>query len=395
MDSYEDDAPHTLGSDAYDVVPRQARLQNVGPSYQQPPLHQEARADFEQMEAVRRAFFAGEEIERNDPRNIQVRFMYINTSEDAASRQLRQTEKLLYSIFIDGKATIHDLKVKIGKEFGFNVEAIQIHFRYKLIKDMVYIREISGIALDVDILLCITLGDPQIPFRNVIRQPLAGIRLNDIRTMNCKTGVRRNPTRKETYLYGRNFERFNIDEQKISEPVYIDFSSTVNRISKEYTGIMQRLPEIIATIYKQDFLNQTQAINDLAEFQRLVELETEFNYLYTEFVDAALYAVHFIIKNETPDINIDNLMGDEGSKFMVGGLFVRRAKSWMVCGKILDEKEPRIIKGSAGAHIDVNQVVNKIATLDVRTLAILRHRIPGLSIPLACIIDYYGLLFEV
>lgn len=126
-----------------------------------------------------------------------------------------------------------------------------------------------------------------------------------------------------------------------------------------------------------------------------MELETEFNYVYTEFVDAALHAVHFIIKNETPDINIDNLMGDEGSKFMVGGLFVRRAKSWMVCGKILDEKEPRIIKGSAGAHIDVNQVVNKIATLDVRTLAILRHRIPGLSIPLACIIDYYGLLFEV
>ena len=142
------------------------------------------------------------------------------------------------------------MKVKIGKEFGFNVEAIQIHFRYKLIKDLVYIREISGIALDVDILLCITLGDPQIPFRNVIRQSLAGIRLNDIRTMNCKTGVRRNPARKETYQYGRNFERFNIDEQKVPEPVYVDFSSTVDRISKEYTAIMQTLPNTVATIYQ-------------------------------------------------------------------------------------------------------------------------------------------------
>ena len=124
MDPADTDAPHNLGQDAYDIVPRQARFKNAGPTHQQPPLHQEARADFEQMEAVRRAFFASEEIERNDPRNIQVRFMYINTSEDAATRQLRQTDKLLYSTFIDGKATIHDLKVKIGKEFGFSIEAI-------------------------------------------------------------------------------------------------------------------------------------------------------------------------------------------------------------------------------------------------------------------------------
>ena len=79
---------------------------------------------------------------------------------------------------------------------------------------------------------------------------------------------------------------------------------------------------------------------------------------------------------------------------MVGGVFVRRAKNWMVNGKHLSEEEPRVMKGSAGTRIDVNSIVNKIATLDVRALSILRNRIPGLYIPLACIVDYYGTIFE-
>ena len=37
----------------------------------------------------------------------------------------------------------------------------------------------------------------------------------------------------------------------------------------------------------------------------------------------------------------------------------------------------------------------KIACLDVRALAILRHRIPSLVVPLACVVDYYGIVFEV
>ena len=66
---------------------------------------------------------------------------------------------------------------------------------------------------------------------------------------------------------------------------------------------------------------------------------------------------------------------------MVGGVFVRRAKNWSVNGKRLSEDEPRVMKGSAGTRIDVGSIVNKIATLDVRALSILRGRIPGLFIP--------------
>ena len=43
----------------------------------------------------------------------------------------------------------------------------------------------------------------------------------------------------------------------------------------------------------------------------------------------------------------------------------------------------------------VNEVSAKLASLDVRSLALLRHRVPNLVVPLACFVDYYGLTFEV
>ena len=43
----------------------------------------------------------------------------------------------------------------------------------------------------------------------------------------------------------------------------------------------------------------------------------------------------------------------------------------------------------------MNSTVSKIATLEVRVMSILRHQIPKLIIPLACVVDYYGLVFQV
>lgn len=41
------------------------------------------------------------------------------------------------------------------------------------------------------------------------------------------------------------------------------------------------------------------------------------------------------------------------------------------------------------------QISGKIASLDVRNMALLRNRLDQLVVPLACIVDYYGLKFEV
>jgi len=76
--------------------------------------------------------------------------------------------------------------------------------------------------------------------------------------------------------------------------------------------------------------------------------------LFDEFCDAALYAVHYIIKNNIPSLNLYNLYGDDGDKFMVGGLFVRHAKNWFVNGMKLSEDDPRVVKGISGTNLDVN-----------------------------------------
>ena len=57
------------------------------------------------------------------------------------------------------------------------------------------------------------------------------------------------------------------------------------------------------------------------------------NLLMDEFRDAALYAVHFIVKNHVAALNLYNIYGDDGDKFMAGGLLIRRAKDWYVNGK--------------------------------------------------------------
>jgi hypothetical protein len=46
-----------------------------------------------------------------------------------------------------------------------------------------------------------------------------------------------------------------------------------------------------------------------------------------------------------------------------------------------------------GSAIDMNYISRKIATFEIRALSLLRHRVPRLVIPLACIIDYYGAVY--
>ena len=54
--------------------------------------------------------------------------------------------------------------------------------------------------------------------------------------------------------------------------------------------------------------------------------------LMDDFKQAALYAVHMIVqKNPTP-LNLFNLYGDDGEKYAIGGMMLRRAKGWTVCG---------------------------------------------------------------
>ena len=89
-------------------------------------------------------------------------------------------------------------------------------------------------------------------------------------------------------------------------------------------------------------------------------------------------------------MNLLNLGGDGGERFLVGGVYVRRAQDWLVANKHLSDEIPM-----AGSNVNINKVVAKLAPLDVRALALLRFRIPKLVVPLACVVNYYGIVFEV
>jgi hypothetical protein len=53
-----------------------------------------------------------------------------------------------------------------------------------------------------------------------------------------------------------------------------------------------------------------------------------------------VYVVHYIIKSNLPGLNLLNVGGDGREKFMAGGLFVRRAKDWVITGKNLSDDMP-------------------------------------------------------
>jgi hypothetical protein len=76
---------------------------------------------------------------------------------------------------------------------------------------------------------------------------------------------------------------------------------------------------------------------------------------------------------------------------MVGGILIRRAIGWTVCGEYLDHKN------RFGIHkpsVDLVEINKKVAGLDSRNMSVLRNRIENLVVPLSCIVDYFGVRFE-
>lgn len=53
-----------------------------------------------------------------------------------------------------------------------------------------------------------------------------------------------------------------------------------------------------------------------------------------------------------------------------------------------------VVNSNPDASSNMTEVAGKVASLDVRNLALLRNRVERLVVPLACLVDYYGLRFE-
>lgn len=75
----------------------------------------------ENLQSIRQAFYEQEDIERQDPKTMQLRFILHNVFEDPSTGRQVHSPRQIYNMFIDKSSTIHDLKSKIGKEFGFGL----------------------------------------------------------------------------------------------------------------------------------------------------------------------------------------------------------------------------------------------------------------------------------
>lgn len=106
--------------------------------------------------------------------------------------------------------------------------------------------------------------------------------------------------------------------------------------------------------------------------------------------------MHSVCKRNPTPLNLHNLLGDGGDKYVVGGIFLRRAQGWTVSGQQFSQFEVRDDLDSLGYNInsDLGEISAKIAALDVRNAALMRNRIENLVVPLSCVVDYFGQRFH-
>jgi hypothetical protein len=193
-----------------------------------------------------------------------------------------------------------------------------------------------------------------------------------------------------------DINRFDIDLDKLAWPPYRDWTAEAAFLA----DILVKNKLVLLSDEQQFLMQQgvTRHLHDSPELAELAEAEAAFRKLAEEFRRASLYAVHCIIKKNPTPLNLFNLYGDEGDKFVIGGILVRRAKDWTVCGQPFTEAAKlhttAIGTGGDQGNTNLSEMLGKIASLDVRNLALMRNRLPRLVVPLATLVDYYGIKFE-
>lgn len=81
-------------------------------------------------------------------------------------------------------------------------------------------------------------------------------------------------------------------------------------------------------------------------------------------------------RNPEP-IETDSLYGRGGLKYVVGGILLRKAEGWLLKGKEIPKAN-----------------CCKMAKQNSRNLHFIRNRVLGMIVPLSCVVDYFGHVFE-
>jgi len=161
----------------------------------------------------------------------------------------------------------------------------------------------------------------------IVREPLDDIKIADVRLINS-----RDPKDSKADAFP---ESFDVDLDKLPWPIYRDWTAEAAYLSaiivKDKTALLGE---------EQQFLLQqgeTKQLHNNPYLAELAEAEAAFRKLCDEFKRASLYAVHMAVKRSPTPLNLFNLYGDDGDKFVIGGILIRRAKDWTICGQPFTE----------------------------------------------------------
>jgi len=190
------------------------------------------------------------------------------TQQDIAEGKDMQLDRKLYAFFVSKNSNMFDVKEKLKREFGFEANQVKFYFKYQEIKDSSYVLDIPEFDIEEDILLAITLGQPQIELDVILREPLEDIKVAEVRFLNSSD---------RTEPHKNIHDEFDVDQDKLPWPVYRDWTSELASLSE----IIVRNKEYLFSDEQHGFIMDglTAELHSSHHLAELVEAEAELNRL--------------------------------------------------------------------------------------------------------------------
>jgi len=317
---------------------------------------------------LKKEFQALDDRERLNPANVMVRVVFMHAFREQHKYEQFQLDRKLYGLFLHKNSNLLDVKERVQKEFGWDTDQTTFYHRYLPLLDRFHLFDIEDFDIEEDILICATIGEPQIKLKVILREPFPDIKVQDVKDLNCdgdEGGLYARAALQPRVFEDPALDTFSLDKEKLIWPAFREWTQELAELSEIIVKCKQSLLSHQSMIKLQQLDVSVLTANE--EMDKLVVAEQTLNKLMDDFKQASMYAVHLIVqKNPTP-LNLFNLYGDDGDKFIIGGLMIRKARGWTICGSQASGDNSKQAATSAS-----NEVQGKIAALNVRNLALLR-----------------------
>ena len=219
-----------------------------------------------------------------------VRVLFIN--EPGA----KSPQRKLFMFYLHKNSNINDLKAAIKLDFGWGISQLTVFFNYKEVNNHESLMKLENFDNEEDLLLVhINSKQPENKLEVILKPKMDDIKLEDVKYFNC--------SRDNDLIMDRD------DNTENGEfPNFVDWHLELCEINN-------------SIIYAKDELKRN--ITKKESLELLVEAENDFYKLMKEFQISAKKAVRTIVETQVTPLNIFNLCGEGGRKYVSGGMLIR------------------------------------------------------------------------